>query len=175
ARVAVLEKSATFGGSAALSAGMLWTAPDLDSYHRRIPQGDAILGERLVTDLPDAIAEVRATGARVADEPTSDIMTFGIGCSTDIHAILAACRDAVTTAGGVIVADAPVRELLIDGGRVTGVVASTADGPVEYRAASVILATGGFGRDPEMLTRYIGPQADNLLMRSHVGNVGDGL
>ncbi|MGM7678779.1 FAD-dependent oxidoreductase [Microbacterium sp. A94] len=175
ARVAVLEKSATFGGSAALSAGMLWTAPDLDSYQRRIPQGDAILGERVVTDFPDAIAEVRATGARVADEPTSDIMTFGIGYSTDIHAILAACRDAVTTAGGVIVADAPVRELLIDGGRVTGVVASTADGPVEYRAASVILATGGFGRDPEMLTRYIGPQADNLLMRSHVGNVGDGL
>ncbi|MGP6178574.1 FAD-dependent oxidoreductase [Microbacterium sp. A196] len=175
ARVAVLEKSATFGGSTALSAGMLWTAPDMDAYRRRIPQGDAILGERVVTDFPDAIAEVRATGARVAAEPTNDIMTFGIGYSTDIHAILAACRDAVTAAGGVIVADAPVRELLIDGGRVTGVVASTAGGPVEYRAASVILATGGFGRDPEMLTRYIGPQADNLLMRSHVGNVGDGI
>lgn len=175
ARVIMLEKSATLGGSAALSAGMLWTAPDLDAYRRRIPLGDATLGERVVADFPEAIAEVRATGARVADEPTTDIMTFGVGYSTDIHAILAACRDAVTAAGGVIVAEAPVRELLTDDGRVTGVVASTADGPVLYRAPSVVLATGGFGRDPELLTRYIGPKADSLLMRSHVGNVGDGL
>lgn len=175
ARVAVLEKSATFGGSAALSAGMLWTAPDLDAYRRRIPLGDASLGERLVADFPDAIAEVRTTGARVADEPTTGIMTFGIGYSSDIHAILAACRDAVTAAGGVVVAAAPVRELLRDSGQITGVLASTADGPVEYRAPSVVLATGGFGRDPELLARYVGPQADRLLMRSHIGNVGDGL
>lgn len=175
ARVAVLEKSEAFGGSAALSAGMLWTAPDLDAYRRRIPHGDAALGERVVADFPDAIAEVRATGARVADEPTTGIMTFGIGYSSDIHAILAACRDAVTAADGVIVADAPVRELIVDGDRVTGVIASTADGPVEYRTPSVVLATGGFGRDPELLARYVGPGSDSLLMRSHIGNVGDGL
>lgn len=175
ARVALLEKSATYGGSAALSAGMLWTAPDLDAYRRRIPLGDATLGECVVADFPNAIAEVRATGASVADEPTTGIMTFGVGYSTDIHAILAACRDAVTAAGGVIVTETPVRELLTDGGRVIGVAASTADGLVEYRAPSVVLATGGFGRDPELLTRYIGSNADSLLMRSHVGNVGDGL
>ncbi|CAH0145035.1 MULTISPECIES: FAD-dependent oxidoreductase [unclassified Microbacterium] len=175
ARVALLEKSASFGGSAALSAGMLWTAPDVESYRRRIPNGEIALGERVVADFADAIAEVRATGARVADEPTRDIMTFGIGYSTDIHAILAACRDAVTAAGGVIVSEAPVRELLVDAGRVVGAVAQTPNGPVEYRAPSVVLATGGFGRDPELLTRYVGPQSDNLLMRSHVGNVGDGL
>lgn len=175
ARVALLEKSATFGGSAALSAGMLWTAPNLDAYRARIPLGNAVLGEKLVADFPDAIAEVRGTGARVADEPTTNIMTFGIGYATDIHAILATCRAAVLEAGGEVVAGSPVRELLSKDGRVTGVVANAAHGPVEYRAPSVVLATGGFGRDREMLTRYIGPQADSLLMRSHVGNVGDGL
>ncbi|WP_052460711.1 FAD-dependent oxidoreductase [Microbacterium gorillae] len=175
ARVALLEKSDTFGGSAALSAGMLWTAPDLDAYNRRIPLGNPVLGRRLVEDFADAIEEVRATGARVADEPTTDIMTYGIGYSTDIHAILAACRDTVTDAGGMVVAGAPVRELIVEDGAVVGVIAATADGPQEFRAPSVVLASGGFGRDPELLTRYVGPQADRLLARSHVGNVGDGL
>ena len=175
ARVALLEKSPTFGGSAALSAGMLWTAPDLDSYRRRIPRGVTALGERVVADFPEAIAEVRATGARVAEEPTRDIMTFGIGYSTDIHAILAACRQTVTAADGVVMADSPVRELIVTEGRVSGVIASAPGGPVEHRAPSVVLATGGFGRDRELLTRYIGPHADDLMLRSHAGNVGDGL
>lgn len=170
ARVALLEKSPTLGGSAALSAGMLWTAPSYDALRRRIPLGDAALGARLIADFDDAIAEVRATGARVAAEPTTNIMTFGIGYSTDIHAILAACRDAVTDAGGVIVVGAPVRELIVEGGAVVGVRADR-----DYRAASVVLATGGFGRDPEMLARYVGPNADNLVYRSHAGNVGDGV
>ncbi len=175
ARVLLLEKSTTLGGSAALSAGMLWTAPDLAAYRRRIPLGDETLGARVVSDFSDAIEEVRSTGARVADEPTTGIMTFGIGYSTDIHAILAACRDAVVSAGGAVETDSPVRELLVDGDSVVGVAASTPDGRVEYTAPSVVLATGGFGRDPELLTRYVGPQADALLMRSHEGNVGDGL
>lgn len=175
ARVALVEKSATFGGSAALSAGMLWTAPDAAAYRRRIPLGTPALGEKLVGEFEAAIAEVRTTGARVADEPTRDIMTFGIGYSTDIHAILAACRTAVTDAGGTLLTDAPVRELLREGGVVRGVVAATAAGPVTITAPSVVLASGGFGRDPELLTRYMGPQADRLLARSHPGNVGDGL
>ena len=175
AKVALVEKSTTFGGSAALSAGMLWTAPDAAAYRRRIPLGSPHLGAKLVADFEDAIAEVRATGARVADEPTRDIMTFGIGYATDIHAILAACRDVVTDTGGVLLADTPVRELLVSDGRVHGVVAAAADGPLTIEAPAVVLATGGFGRDPELLARYMGPQSDRLLRRSHPGNVGDGL
>lgn len=171
ARVALLEKSDTFGGSAALSAGMLWTAPDAAAYRKRIPLGNAELGERLVADFAEAISEVRQTGARVADEPTTDIMTFGIGYSTDIHAILAACRDEVVRAGGVVRTGAAVSELMIEDGTIVGAVA----GADTLRAPAVVLATGGFGRDPELLTRYIGPNADRLVARSHPGNVGDGL
>ncbi len=102
-------------------------------------------------------------------------MSSGVGYSTDILAILAACRAAVTEAGGIVLAEAAVRELLVDAGRVHGVVAATPDGPLTVEAPAVILAAGGFGRDPELLTRYMGPQADRLLRRSHPGNVGDGL
>lgn len=180
ARVVLLEKSASFGGSAALSAGMLWTAPDLGAFERRIPLGDAVLGRRLVEDFSRAIDELRATGVRVADEPTRDIMTYGIGYSTDIHGILAWCRDQVIAAGGSVQASAPVRRLLVsddddNDGSVVGVVVATPEGPRELRAPSVILATGGFARDPELLARYIGTNSDRLLKRSNPGSVGDGL
>lgn len=176
ARVALLEKSAGYGGSAALSAGMLWTAPDLDAYRRRIPFGDVALAERLVADFSDAIDEMRATGARVADEPTLGIMTYGIGYSSDIDHILRSLRDRVVAAGGVVRPSSPVCELLTDTeGSIAGVIARTPDGRVTYRARAVVLATGGFGRDPEMLARYVGPHADRLVFRSHPGNVGDGI
>jgi len=175
ARVALLEKLSSFGGSAALSAGMLWSAPDFDAYVRRIPLGDRALGARLVDDFPGAIAEIRASGVRVADEPTTDVMTYGIGWSSDIRAILSWCRDEVTAAGGIVRCDTPVRRLVVEDDRVVGVWADSEDGPIEFRAAAVVLATGGFGRDRELLTRYIGPNADRLLARSNPGSVGDGL
>ncbi|MEQ4519772.1 FAD-dependent oxidoreductase [Pseudarthrobacter sp. B907] len=177
AKVALLEKQPTFGGSAALSAGMFWTAPSVDAYRKRIPLGNLDLGSRLVDDYEEALAELRAAGVRVAAEPKRDIMTFGIGYSTDIHAILAWCRDQVVAAGGESTAGAAVTALLQDdGGAVTGVLVRTADGhQIRYEAAAVVLASGGFQGDRAELTRSVGPNADRLVLRSNPGSVGDGL
>lgn len=176
ARVALLEKLDTFGGSAALSAGMFWTAPSVEAYRTRIPLGNAELGARLVRDYPEALAELRASGVRVADEPKHDIMTFGIGYSTDITAILAWCRDQVVAAGGETRTRTTVVDILDDGRRVSGVVARDNEGRlVRYDANAVVLTTGGFQGARDELTRYIGPNADRLLLRSNPGSVGDGL
>lgn len=176
AKVALLEKQDAFGGSAALSAGMFWTAPSLDAYRARIPLGNVDLGSRLVSDYEDALAELRSAGVRVADEPKRNIMTFGIGYSTDIHGILAWCRDHVLAAGGEVTAGAAVTELLRDDDTVTGVLVRTAAGRrIWYEAAAVVLASGGFQGDRAELTRSIGPNADRLVLRSNPGSVGDGL
>lgn len=175
ARVAMLEKSASFGGSAALSAGMFWTAPDFETLRQRIPLGNATLGRRLIDDYRDALDEIRSMGVRVSEEATNDIMTFGVGYSTDIHGILSWCRDFVSESGGTLHASAPVRRLLIEADRVVGVTAVIDDRPVELRAEAVVLATGGFGRDPELLAQYMGPNSDRLVRRSNPGSVGDGL
>ncbi|SFT54881.1 FAD-dependent oxidoreductase [Arthrobacter sp. ov118] len=176
AKVALLEKQAAFGGSAALSAGMFWTAPSVDAYRRRIPLGNVELGSRLVGDYAEALAELRAAGVWVAEEPKRDVMTFGIGYSTDIHGILAWCRDQVLAAGGETTAGAVVTELTRNGGTVTGVLVRTADGRrVRYEAGAVVLASGGFQGDRAELTRSIGPNADRLVLRSNPGSVGDGL
>uniref|UniRef100_A0AAU3GUS7 FAD-dependent oxidoreductase n=1 Tax=Streptomyces sp. NBC_01401 TaxID=2903854 RepID=A0AAU3GUS7_9ACTN len=176
ARVALLEKQDAFGGSAALSAGMFWTAPDLDAYRRRIPLGDEALGRVVVDDYAECLQELRATGERVADTPKTDIMTFGIGYSTDILAILAWCRAQVEAGGGVCRGGtAALQVLQDDAGEVTGLLARTAQGRVRYGAPAVVLAGGGFQGARDELTRAMGPNADRLLLRSNPGSVGDGL
>ncbi|MCG2623370.1 FAD-dependent oxidoreductase [Arthrobacter sp. I2-34] len=176
ARVVMLEKLDTPGGSAALSAGMFWTAPNFEALRDRIPLGDADLGRQLVADYPAALADIRATGIRVAAEPQHGIMTYGIGYSLDIQALLAHCREQVLAAGGEVVAGARVLRLSHDDGGVSGAVVRYDDGTVtEYRAAAVVLATGGFQGAPDELTRHIGPNADRLVLRSNPGSTGDGL
>ncbi|MFB6782688.1 FAD-dependent oxidoreductase [Streptomyces sp. NPDC056352] len=176
AKVALLEKLDTFGGSAALSAGMFWTAPSVEAFRARIPLGNLELGAKLVTDYEEALAELRASGVRVADEPQRDIMTFGIGYSTDIQGILTWCREQVIATGGEARTGNPIVELLRDGREVTGVVARDGDGRlVRYDAAAVVLASGGFQGARDELSRHIGPNADRLLLRSNPGSVGDGL
>jgi succinate dehydrogenase/fumarate reductase flavoprotein subunit len=180
ARVILVEKSASPGGSAALSAGMFWTAPDRESYNRRIPLGKPDHGTALVNDYEEAVEELRQMGVRVAEEPTRDIMTFGIGYSTDIHAILDHCRTQVVAHGGEVLTGAPVVGLLpndaVPGQGVRGVTVRRPSGQLlDIEAGAVVMATGGFQGDPEALTRYMGPNADRLLFRSNPGSVGDGL
>ena len=53
ASVTLLEKQDHLGGSSELSAGMFWTAPDLDAYRRRVPDGDTALGRLAARALRD--------------------------------------------------------------------------------------------------------------------------
>lgn len=63
--------------------------------------------------------------------------------------------------------------LLMDGGRVAGVMFETADGEVEVAADAVVLATGGFEWDADLLRAFIrGPLTHPLSPKT---NTGDGL
>jgi len=63
--------------------------------------------------------------------------------------------------------------LLMDGERVVGVLFETADGEVEVAADAVILATGGFEWDADLLRAFIrGPMTHPLSPKT---NTGDGL
>jgi 3-oxosteroid 1-dehydrogenase len=64
-------------------------------------------------------------------------------------------------------------ELLVDDGVVAGVVASSPDGRSEFRAASVVLACGGFEGNRDLVLAFLG--ATNTITLSPPGNVGDGL
>ncbi len=56
-----------------------------------------------------------------------------------------------------ILLQTPAKRLLREGDRVVGVLAEDRDGePVEVRAGAVIVATGGFGDNPDMIKKHTG-------------------
>ena len=63
--VVVLEKGPETGGSSAVSAGIVWTARDLDGWLSVQPGGDPTLGKALVTTYPEAIQWLRSQHVRL--------------------------------------------------------------------------------------------------------------
>ncbi|HET8745941.1 MAG TPA: FAD-binding protein [Ramlibacter sp.] len=87
----------------------------------------------------------------------------------------AALCDAIRARGGVLVAGAGLQQLLVEGGSVTGALAFGAEGALEARAGSIVLATGGFQGNAELLARYVSPHAASMYLRANPCSTGDGL
>ena len=73
--------------------------------------------------------------------------------------------------------ETPVTELIVEDGAVVGVVATDKDGErIEARAKAVIVGTGGFGDNPEMIKEYTGFELGKDFFPFRIpGLVGDGL
>jgi tricarballylate dehydrogenase len=72
--------------------------------------------------------------------------------------------------------EAKVTRLVTDDrGGVTGVVVRTPDGTETITAGAVVLAAGGFEANPEMRTRYLGPNWELARVRGTPYNTGDGI
>ena len=170
--VVVAEKLDAVGGSAALSAGIVWTAPDEQTARRAAPDGDPALLRALVDGFERAVERIREAGASVSERWTGQ-MGFGVAYHVDIRALLDHWRARVESDGTLLLRTA-VRDLRADGG---GWVAAL-EGPAawtEVRTGAVLLATGGFQGDPELVKSLIGWDADRLPVRANPGSVGDGL
>ena len=65
------------------------------------------------------------------------------------------------------------RRLLVEDGRVVGVVAETDEGEVELRAESVVMTAGGFESNPELRAKYMGEEWKSAKVRGTPYNQGD--
>lgn len=81
-------------------------------------------------------------------------------------------RDQIEAAGGKIMFETPATSLIKDeSGAVTGVIATKADGgQLTIHAKSVILATGGYGGNEEMMTERFGEKAVAGMIASATGD-----
>jgi tricarballylate dehydrogenase len=95
------------------------------------------------------------------------------------HAMMEALVAAGREGGATFFYEIAVRRLIQDeAGAVVGVQAvGRHNRPVEFRAGAVVLATGGFEGNTEMLQRYVGPGAANIrpVARGCYYNQGDGI
>jgi succinate dehydrogenase/fumarate reductase flavoprotein subunit len=172
ASVVLVEKGEEVGGSAAY-AGFVWTAPDSDVMAAINPGGDPVLRARVVEDHADGLDWVRSLGVEVRDPVT--VLGYGRGSQVDMANYLLACERLVRERGEVLVRT-HTRHLLLDDGRVTGAEVVDAGGSVRsIHARSTVLATGGFGGDPELRERHIHRLARDLPLRANRNSTGDGL
>lgn len=174
ASVVVVEKGPSLGGSA-VYAGFLWTAPTLDVMREVNPEGDPELGARLVDGYDDAIEWVQSLGVATKDPVT--VLGYGRGVETDMTGLIAACERVVRQGEeSEILLGAHTSELIRSHGRVRGAEVITADGERRrIEARSTVLATGGFGGDPELRAQHIHPLARELPLRANPHSTGDGL
>ena len=79
--------------------------------------------------------------------------------------------------GSEILLETPGKKLLTEDGRVVGVQGTCPDGEeLEIRAGAVIIATGGFGDNPDMIREFTGLTWGKDLFSFRIpGNVGDGI
>jgi succinate dehydrogenase/fumarate reductase flavoprotein subunit len=77
---------------------------------------------------------------------------------------------------GTVMSGAHAQRLTVEDGRVTGAEIIQADGTARSLAArATLLATGGFGGDPELRERHIHELARDLPLRANPNSTGDGL
>lgn len=151
AGVRLLEKAEHPGGSMLWSSGVIWRHRELERFRADCPRGDAEL-QHLVWERLDAdIAWLESLGARVVARDTGNPLTTG--ARFDTPSLVLALAEA---AGGRIELGTPLSEPLADG-------------------TPLVLATGGFQADRELVRRHVTPEADALLLRATPWSEGDGL
>lgn len=149
ADVVVHEKGDRPGGSMLLSSGVVWRYRDFDRFRAECPGGDPALQRAVWEGLDDALAWLESLGAPVVARDTGNPLTTGVRFDPRGLTETLAAR-----AGEVRLASA-VREI--------------------PAGAAVILATGGFQGDRELVRRHVTPEADSLVLRANPWSRGDGL
>jgi len=150
ARVTVLERGDRAGGSMLLSSGVVWRYRDFDTFRAECPGGDPALQRLVFDNLDGDLAWLEALGARVVGRDTGNPRTTGVRFEPR------SLNDALLeTAGTDVRLGVPLQDLP-DGG-------------------PVVLATGGFQADRELVREHVTPEADHLMLRAAPWSAGDGL
>ncbi|KAL4755683.1 FAD-dependent oxidoreductase [Aspergillus foveolatus] len=187
ARVLVVEKQGTVGGSSNYSAGMFWAPQTYEKLRSWVPDGDPELQRAWLDDYLPAVQWMREN--QVPTAPRFDgIMTIGIGFPIKIPNLHSLHRSRINSCknGSEIWTNTAVVKLLQEnpgvlGSGITGAIVrreTSNDQPATYcqvTARKVVLATGGFQGSSSLTAKYLGQGADNVFVRSNKGSVGDGL
>lgn len=176
ARVCVLEKRKRPGGAAAISAGAIWAPKTLGRIREYVPDGDPALQEVLVSRLPGDLDWLASHGLELS--PTEPVGGLGegrnmLGGESGSHErFMGAMADRALKLGVSFSYETPLQDVRREPGGFE--VRTSAGSTISTR--SLILATGGYQGNTELLTRYLGAdRARHLYLRGLPESTGDGL
>jgi succinate dehydrogenase/fumarate reductase flavoprotein subunit len=149
AHALVLEKGPVPGGSMRLSSGVVWRFRDRDTFRAECPGGDQSLQALIVDRLDDDLAWLEALGAPVRERCTANPLTEGRRFDVD------GLTEALVRRVPELRVGKPLKSL--------------------PPGTPVVLATGGFQGDRELVRRFVTPEADRLWLRANPWSSGDGL
>jgi succinate dehydrogenase/fumarate reductase flavoprotein subunit len=171
ARVILVEKGPAVGGSAQY-AGYVWTAASYEAMREVNPQGDPELARVVVDGIEPGLEWIRSLGVEVG--PSVVVLGYGRGHATDLAGYISACLTLVRTHGTVLTSATVTRLLQTEDG-VAGAVVNADAGEVTVHSPTTLLATGGFGGDPDLCAEHIHPLARTMPLRANPYSQGDGL
>ena len=174
ASVAIIEKTETTGGSAAVSGGTIWCAASVAQWLKAQPGGDAELGAALIDNFYKGIEWLPQQGVPVEACGESRPYRFQrvlYQVMPDARTAMKTLDDRFRSQGGAVFTDTDLVGLTGgNGGSVTGVRTARS----EMRARSVILATGGFQGSSKLRAKHFGAGSDHMIVRSVPQNTGGG-
>ena len=107
-------------------------------------------------------------------QPEQPFLDFGRGRRSNPAQMTPVLVNRVKALGGRFLLGTAMQALVTTEGAVTGALAFDANGALNVQADAVILATGGFQGNTELVARYVTPYADRMYLRSNPWSTGDG-
>jgi len=173
ARTTLLEKGDSPGGSFLYSSGYVWSYKDMQTYRKEAPGGDVVLQKLILERLDHGLEWLEEAGGVLLSRETGNPLTFG--ARFDPEQTVADLVVRIRTSGGEILTGTALEALLENPeGRINGVRASSPGGKEEYGADAVILASGGFAANPDLVMRHIIGGPGRMLVRAHPRSTGEG-
>lgn len=193
ATVLQLEKLAVTGGSTVLSAGLSAFAGTAEQMAKGIDDSSELLRRDIletglhISDpaLVDLYCReqlptyrwLKAHGVRYGTVHAASGQSVPRSHPTDTRQMLDALLARTAQLGAQLVTEATVQRLeraASGSGRVTGMRVSMGGSAHRISCGAVVLATGGFSQNPELLTRFA-PQMEDARRGGGPGSTGDGL
>ncbi|MET9385875.1 FAD-dependent oxidoreductase [Streptomyces sp. NPDC002928] len=186
ARVVICEKQPEIGGSTVLSAGLSafagtdeqvadGVADDVEVLRRDLLEtgqhrNDPALVDTYCAEQLATYRWLRGMGIVYGEVHAASGQSVPRSHPTDTRVLVRTLLERARELGADFLPGTAARRLLVEDGQVVGI--ATDGGKLAARA--VVLASGGFSRNPELLTRFA-PQMERALRGGGAGSTGDGL
>src|ERR671916_412261 len=171
ARITLLEKGDGLGGSLVYSSGYLWSYRDLQTFRREAPGGDVTLQGLILERLEPSLEWLEDRGVPALTRETGNPLTFG--ARLDPRRTVDTLARRIAASGGRILLGTALGSLVRDtAGRIRGVRAYP--GEEQRIEGAVILASGGFAANPDLVRRHILRGQGTMRLRAHPWSTGDG-